>query len=153
MSNKPAGLVEFEQRFSHSIELPVIWGDMDAFQHINNTVYFRYFENVRIEYFELAGINQLMAKERVGPILGETSCRYQLPVTYPDRITIGTSVSAIKPKRFTMQYEIFSHQQNGIAAKGIGEIVYLDYKTGETCLIPQSIIQGIEKIEQLIHTI
>ena len=61
MSNE---LDAFKSLFSHTIEIPVIWGDMDAFQHVNNTVYFRYFENVRIEYFELVGINRLMATEK-----------------------------------------------------------------------------------------
>ena len=149
MSTQPTGLEEFKQRFSHTTEIPVIWGDMDAFQHINNTVYFRYFENVRIEYFELVGINQLMAKQKIGPILGETSCRYQRPLTYPDTITIGTKVSAVKAKRFTMLYEVFSHQQAGIAAKGTGEIVYMDYNLGKTCEIPELIVKGIEKLERL----
>ncbi|MCW8878140.1 MAG: acyl-CoA thioesterase [Kangiellaceae bacterium] len=148
MSIELSKLDAFKQQFSHTIEIPVIWGDMDAFQHINNTVYFRYFENVRIEYFDLVGINQLMAKEKIGPILGETACRYQLPLTYPDTVTIGTKVSAIKEKRFTMQYEIFSHKQQGTAAKGMGEIVYMDYNKGKTCLIPESIVQAIEKLEK-----
>ncbi|MCB0148997.1 MAG: acyl-CoA thioesterase, partial [Caldilineaceae bacterium] len=42
------------------IEIPVAWGEMDAFQHVNNIVYFRYFESGRIAYFERAGMMNLM---------------------------------------------------------------------------------------------
>ncbi len=130
-----------------SIAQEIIWGDMDAFNHINNTVYFRYFENVRIAYFEAVGINQLMAKESIGPILGETQCRYLKPLTYPDKITIATWISHLRNKRFTMQYQIFSEKLNSCVAEGSGEIVYLDYKTGKTCAIPQEIRETIIQLE------
>ena len=38
-----------------TIELPIVWGDMDAFQHVNNIVYFKHFESARISYFEKIG--------------------------------------------------------------------------------------------------
>ena len=43
---------ELLQSFRAVIDIPVKWGDMDAFQHVNNTIYFRYFESVRIAYLE-----------------------------------------------------------------------------------------------------
>ncbi|WP_196138350.1 thioesterase family protein [Aliikangiella sp. G2MR2-5] len=135
-------------QFSFSIEQDLIWGDMDAFNHINNTKYFRYFENVRIEYFQKVGINQFMAKEKVGPILGETSCRYLSPLTYPDRITIRTGVTILREKRFTMNYEILSKKQNKVVATGSGEVIFLDYKTGITCPIPLEITKQIKALEK-----
>ena len=41
------------------IEIPIAWGDMDAFQHVNNTVYFRHFESARLAYFEKIGTMQV----------------------------------------------------------------------------------------------
>ena len=37
-----------------TIDVNVAWGEMDAFEHVNNVVYFRYFESVRMAYFEAA---------------------------------------------------------------------------------------------------
>src|SRR5687767_1167703 len=52
-----------------TVEIPVQWGDMDAFGHVNNTVYFRWFESARIAYFEKIGLNERMRRDRKGPIL------------------------------------------------------------------------------------
>lgn len=137
---------EFESRFCVTRSQNIIWGDMDAFQHINNTVYFRYFENVRIAYFDKVGINKLMQLSKLGPILGETQCKYLAPLTFPDRIICGTNVTHIREKRFTMIYEIFSEKLSQVVAKGSGEIVYFDYNHSETCLIPEDIVNKINQL-------
>ena len=120
---------------------------MDAFQHINNTVYFRYFENARIDYFEKVGVNALMKKSRIGPILGSTACKYLAPLTFPDTIIVSCRVSEINQKRFTQRYEIFSCKLEKVVASGSGEIVYLNYGVGETCAIPDEIVRAITDIE------
>ena len=50
------------------IDWPVQWGDQDAFGHVNNTIYFRWFETVRIEYFERIGFNALLTSERIDAV-------------------------------------------------------------------------------------
>jgi len=137
---------EFETKFPVSLTQSVIWGDMDAFQHINNTVYFRYFENVRIEYFERTGINKLMDKTKVGPILGSTECKYLAPITFPDAIIIATNVIELREKHFTMVYKIYSEKLSKIVAEGKGEIIYFDYAKNKTCAIPDEIINNINQL-------
>jgi len=61
---------------------------MDAFKHVNNVVYFRYFEKeTRIVYSEKAGLHAFKERTGVGPILGSTNCRNKLPFTYPDTVS------------------------------------------------------------------
>ena len=97
-------------------EFPVVlqqqldWGDMDAFHHINNVVYFRYFENVRMKYFEATGMIDEAQRTRIVPILGATECKYLLPLIYPDSITLGATVSKIREKRLSMKYFIYSQK-------------------------------------------
>ncbi len=138
---------EFSQYYSLFLKQPIIWGDMDAFQHINNTVYFRYFENVRMQYFEASGVNQLMLESQIGPILGATECKFLAPLTYPDNITIGTKVSQIREKRFTMEYGVFSEKLTKIVAQGSGEIVFFDYTQQCSHIIPQQVVAAIQQIE------
>jgi len=130
-----------------SVTQDIIWGDMDAYNHINNTVYFRYFENVRIVYFEQVGINKYMSENQIGPILGETSCRYLKPLTYPDTITISTNVPTLRAKRFTMNYEIYSNNHKAVVATGMGEIVFVDYRNGKTIEIPEIVRNEIIQVE------
>jgi acyl-CoA thioester hydrolase len=51
---------ELLKSFPVVVEIPVIWGDMDSFQHVNNVIYFRYFESARIQYFEAVGLMDIV---------------------------------------------------------------------------------------------
>ncbi len=76
------------------ITLPVLWGDQDAFQHVNNTVYLRWFESARIVYGERVGLTALMKDQNIGPILASITCHYRRPITYPDVVLIGAGSRA-----------------------------------------------------------
>ena len=86
------------------VETPVAWGEMDAFQHVNNVVYFRYFENARIVCFDLLNMMAFKDKSGVGPILASTQCRFKIPLTYPDTVSIGTKIEELEEDRFVMKY-------------------------------------------------
>jgi acyl-CoA thioester hydrolase len=111
------------------IEIPIAWGDMDAFQHVNNVAYFRYFESARILYAEELGLHRMKDETGIGPILGSTSCKYRLPLTYPDTISVGAKVIDIAEDRFTMKY-VFSHKHQKIAAGRRSGVMY-NYREGK----------------------
>ena len=119
---------EIIRNYPVTIEFPIAWGDMDAFQHVNNVVYFKYFESARISYFERLNFIEFMDKTGIGPILASTQCRYKIPLTYPDRVTVGAKVETLEEERFLMKYAIFSHNHKKIAAIGEGVIVTFDYQ-------------------------
>lgn len=125
-------------------ETDVRWGDMDAFNHVNNVVYFRYFECARIKYFEALGFD---TNESVGPILAETKCRFHKPLAYPDTIKIGARTTKIGTTSMIMEYIVFSNKI-GIAATGEGVVVSFDYKKNSKVPIPKSVRIAIEKLEK-----
>jgi len=131
------------------IEIPVAWGDMDAFQHVNNVAYFRYFESARILYSEKLGLHKLKDETGIGPILGSTSCKYRLPLTYPDTISEGAKVIDIAEDRFTMKYVIVSHQHQKIAAEGDGVVVMYNYREGKKTTLPEDLRQRILMMEKM----
>ncbi|MFW6242474.1 MAG: acyl-CoA thioesterase, partial [Thermodesulfobacteriota bacterium] len=88
------------------IDIPVAWGEMDAFGHVNNIIYFRYFESARIAYFDHVGYEALMEEEGLGPILAATSCRYRVPLTFPDTVSVGARVASVDTDRFRMEYRV-----------------------------------------------
>ena len=81
------------------IEFPVAWGEMDSMGHVNNIVYFRYFESARIAYFEKMDLMGYMAETGIGPILGEISCKFKIPLSYPDKVLMGVKVVSIEEDR------------------------------------------------------
>lgn len=132
------------------IETPVAWGEMDAFRHLNNIVYFRYFESARMAYFGRLKLFEYMDATGVGPILASTSCKFKIPLTYPDKVSVGTRVSKIEDDRFTMEYYVASHKHQKVAAEGVGLIVSFNYKENKKAPIPMELKQRIEELENSI---
>lgn len=129
------------------LQQDVIWGDMDAYGHVNNAVYFRYFEDVRMAYFDSIGVQDLKAELNRGPILANTRADFKLPLEYPDRIHIAGSCTILGPKKIGMYYAVYSERFNAIAAEGEALVVYYDYANGASCEIPESVIAAIGEIE------
>src|SRR5882762_8496958 len=89
----------------------VIWGEMDAYQHVNNVIYFRYFENARLEYFRRLDWFAFEEATGIGPILASTQARFRRPLTYPDTIAIGSRLLTLEADRFHLEHKIVSHAQ------------------------------------------
>ena len=77
------------------LEIPVAWGDMDAMGHVNNTVFLRWFESARIEYFDRIGWEARAGGSGPGPILAKTSCVFMLPIAHPDTVWVGARCEAV----------------------------------------------------------
>ena len=93
-----------------SVSIPVLWGHMDAFNHVNNVMYLRWFESARIAFFEAADVIGEMERTGVGPILGRATCDYRIPLTYPDQLTVQTTVTSLGTSSFVMQNRVLCNQ-------------------------------------------
>ncbi len=127
-------------------EQRVAWGEMDSYGHVNNTAYFRYFENARLEYFRRLGWDAGQRPNGVGPIMHSTQCRFRKPLTWPDNIAVGARVSKIEMDRFTIEHLLISEQQ-GVAAEGWGLIVTFDYTANAKAAVPDELRRKIERLE------
>ena len=137
-----------KEDFPVHITLTVQWGEMDAYQHVNNIIYFRYFETTRIAYFERMGIIG-DPEETVGPILASTSCKFIFPLSFPDEIIGTAKVTEILSDRFIMEYAVFSIAHKRIAAKGSGVVIPYDYSKKKKVALPESWIKVIQEIENV----
>lgn len=143
MSNN---LEQFLQEYPVVLEFPVQWGDMDALQHVNNTVYFRYFENVRIAYMGRTSVfNDI---QRLYPVLAETDCRYRKPVNFPDTLTVGCRTSELQDSGFVQTYAVFSQTQDTVTTTGSARIVLIDAATGRRAELTEKLRQEIDAVEQ-----
>ena len=133
--------------FPVTLTFPVRWGEMDALGHVNNTVYFRYFEDVRIEYIRQLGLDLLQPKVPLGPILAQIGCNFMRPVVFPDTLTVGCRIASIGNTSFRMEQGEYSQQQQRVVATGESVIVMLNYKTGEKVPIDATLLQQIAALE------
>lgn len=129
------------------IELPVLWGDMDAYQHVNNTVYFRWFESGRIAYFQRLEMMRLKEQDGIGPILAHADCRFRIPLTFPDDVRLGTRIAALGEDRFLMEYAAVSQRHAKIAAQGSGLVVMYDYTHNRKAAVPAELRRAIIEVE------
>lgn len=137
------------KEYSVVVEQALQWAEMDAFQHVNNIVYFRFFENARIAYFYKTEFINEIKKSPVGPILKSTSCNFRFPLVFPDTISIGAKTIELKIDRFLMHYAIFSHRHQRTVAEGEGMVVSFDYQKGEKAPLPPTVLEAIQKLDSI----
>ena len=130
-----------------TIELPVQWGDQDAFGHVNNTVYFRWYESARIAYLERLAMADKNSSLGLGPILAAIGSNYRRQVRFPDRVLIGSRVARIGRTSIAMEHAVWSTAQRAIVADGHATIVVFDYAAHEKREVPETVRATIEELE------
>lgn len=115
--------------------IPMRWGDMDAYSHLNNTIYFRYFEQTRVEWLES---QQCMVRpeESLGPVIINASCTFLIPVNYP--ATVIVRMYGGEPGRTSLMtwYELLVDGDERIYAEGTAKVVWMDMRSGKSEPIP-----------------
>ena len=129
------------------ISLPVQWGDMDSFGHVNNTLFFRWFESARIAYLERSSMEHQLDEQGLGPILASITCNYRRQLHYPDTVLIGARVGQLGRSSMTMEHAVYSQQLQAIAADGNAAVVVFNYQTSRPTRIPQCVRAAVEKTE------
>src|SRR5438132_85615 len=145
--NPKAEIQKLLAGFPVIVELPVVWGEMDSYRHVNNAVYFRYFEGARLEYFRRLDWFEYEKQTGIGPILAATTARFRRPLTYPDTIWVAARVPQVDDDRFTMIYRLVSRKLAAVAAEGTGTIVSYHYERGVKVPMPDELRRRIAELE------
>lgn len=129
-------------------DIVVRWGDMDALGHVNNIVYLQYFETARINYHERVRIPPPTPQSAAdGVILAANSCRYKVPVTYPDTLSIGARVAALGSDSFLMEYEAVSQKLGRVVTEGDALVVIYNFVEKRRAPITPELRQAIIALE------
>ena len=135
--------------FPAVLTIPVQWGEMDAYGHVNNTVFFRYFESARIVYLDKCGFLEAYEHERIGAILQSTSCRFRAPLFHPDTVHVGGRATSMDVDRFTMAYRIVSTASDRIVADGESVVVAYDYRANCKTALPPAVRAQLRVLDGL----
>jgi acyl-CoA thioester hydrolase len=133
-----------------TIRQPVAWGELDALGHVNHTVFLRWFENVRLAWFERVGVGGLMRKPdtSLGPILARIECDYRAPVAYPDAIWCSARCVELGRSSVTLHNRVWSERRAAIVAEGSVVAVLIDYSRGSSVAIPEAVRAAIRALDQ-----
>jgi acyl-CoA thioester hydrolase len=129
------------------VQIPVAWAEMDYFRHVNNTVFFRWFETARIAYLEAIGFAEEIGDQRLGPILASTHARFRRPVFFPDTIHAAARAAEVTDDRFVMEYRVVSEKRGEIAGEGGAVVVSYAYSERMKAPLPEQVRAAINELE------
>ena len=121
----------------YATQIPIRWGDMDAYGHVNNTVYFRYAEQARCEWLEKMGFK--VAPEGIAPVIINAHCTFLRPMNYPG--TVDLQMFAGAPGRSSLEtyYEMRLVGDDTLYCQGSAKVVWMDAATGKSAPIPDAV--------------
>lgn len=129
------------------IEIPVWWGDQDAFGHVNNTVFLRWMESSRIAYTSRLRFPELYQTQKRGPILASVTCNFRQQLSFPDTVKVGASIDRIGRTSFSMNHVIVSRVTGEVAADGASTIVFYDYTARQSIPVTDEIRSLVASLE------
>jgi acyl-CoA thioester hydrolase len=129
----------------HTSIQPIRWGDMDALGHVNNTVYFRYMEQARIEWlYALAGEGGYANGS--GPVIANASCTFLEPLVYPGDCEVRMYLGDLGRTSVGSFYEIWKDGRK--FAEGAAKIVWIDLRSGRSTPLPEPIVAPLRAAAQ-----
>lgn len=135
------------QAFPVVVELPIQWGDLDAYGHVNNLVYLKWFETARAVYASQVGVEVVPGQKGVGGVLASISCKYLRQLSYPGNILSGVRTARISIGSLTLEFRIADAQIGVPVAEGTCDAVLYDYAVNTLVPIPDHIRVAIEELE------
>lgn len=128
--------------FAHFTAITTRWIDNDAYGHINNVVYYEYFDTA-VNAFLIAQGALDIAKSGVIGLVAETRCNYFKPIAFPDAIRAGLRVGLLGTSSVTYEIGIFRGHDDLAAAQGHLVHVYVDRASGRPVPLPEPLKRAV----------
>ncbi|MDO9414456.1 MAG: thioesterase family protein [Pseudolabrys sp.] len=143
MANKPTPLTIAD--FPHFTGITTRWNDNDAYGHINNVVYYEFFDTALNMYLLANGALDIAKGEVIG-LMVETHCNYFSAIAYPDKIRAGLRVKRQGTSGVTYEIGIFRNDETTASAQGHAVHVYVDRATNRPVPLPDILKAALAKI-------
>ena len=132
-----------EKKLTYQTVIPIRWGDMDMMGHVNNTLYFRYLEMVRLDWFRVLDI--LPNPQGEGPVIVNAFCNFYRQLEYPGEVLARHYVRNPGRSSFDTYLTLERADQPGVIyAEGGATTVWIDFKAQKSVPLPDAIRQLIE---------
>lgn len=118
----------------YTTELSVRWGDMDAAGHVNNSRFFTYFEEARVEWMN-EHLDDLQTEGTI-PVLAHASCSFERPVAHPATLTVEVYAESPGETSVTTHYRAHLADSEEQVAYGTAVLVWVDAQTGTPVSVP-----------------
>lgn len=139
---------ETRAAYPRLVPLTTRWGDNDVYGHVNNVVYYAFFDTAVNGLLVAAGVLDLAASPVIGLVV-ETGCRYFAPVAFPDPLTAGVRVAHLGRSSVRYEIAIFRADEPEAAAQGHFVHVYVDRETRRPVPLPEALRTVLEAMRRL----
>jgi acyl-CoA thioester hydrolase len=131
--------------FSHFLEITTRWGDNDAYGHVNNAVYYFYFDTVVNRFLIEQGGLDIKQSPVIGLVV-ETKCNYFKPIAYPESVYAGLRVEHIGNSSVRYQIALFRNNDDTASAQGHFVHVYVDRATNKPVALPERLANAVRSL-------
>ncbi|SOD99907.1 acyl-CoA thioesterase [Caenispirillum bisanense] len=136
---------EDRSAYPHFLTIPTRWMDNDVYGHVNNVVYYSYFDTVVNRYLIDTGVLEIATSPVIGLVI-ETSCSYFAPITFPDRVEAGLRVAKLGNSSVRYEVGLFRGDEPAPAAAGHFIHVYVDRETRRPVPLPPAMREALARI-------
>ncbi|GGX63409.1 thioesterase [Litorimonas cladophorae] len=113
--------------YPHHLTIPTRWADNDAYGHVNNSVYYFYFDTVVNKWLIENGLLEIGQSDTIGLVVG-TSCDYFAPISFPDDVVAALRAAKVGSSSVTYEIGLFRNEETTASAQGSFVHVYVDEK-------------------------
>lgn len=124
------------EQFKLWVPISVRWGDMDAYGHVNNAVYFTYFESARLKFFEHVRLYDHAEAETHRPAIVSTTINFRQQVHYPAELEAGIRCVKVGTRSFNLEHHLFRAGTQEVVADGTSVVAWVDYAIGKSIPVP-----------------
>jgi acyl-CoA thioester hydrolase len=138
--------VEAREAYRHFLPITTRWMDNDVYGHVNNVVYYSYFDTVVNEYLISKGALDIHAGEVIGLVV-ETHCNYFAPLAFPHTVEAGLRVAHLGSSSVRYEVGLFAQGEPLTAARGHFVHVYVDRTTRKPVPLPAPLVAALERLQ------
>jgi acyl-CoA thioester hydrolase len=135
IATMPRTVPPHRDAYPHVLRIPTRWHDNDVYGHVNNVIYYAFFDTVVNGYLMREGGLDFAAGDAVGLVV-ETTCRYHEPVSFPDVVDAGLRVAHIGTTSVRYEIGLFRNGAEAACADGHFVHVYVDRETRRPVSVP-----------------
>jgi len=114
------------------------WMDNDVYRHVNNVVYYAFFDTAVNQLLIEAGVLDIETSPAIGLVV-ETQCRYFAPIAFPDVVHAGLRVAKLGGSSVRYEIGLFRNDEDEASAEGHFVHVYVDRQTNRPVPIPEEV--------------
>jgi len=135
------------ETWNTEITWPVAWGDLDAYRHVNNSVFMRWLENARVRWLDVVGFPE--EDDRHGPVVVSATIDFRRPVTYPEtsQVRVRTRAADLGRTSVTLEYQVLDSASGELIAEASTRVVLVDFGNRQAVPLPDDARQRIHQVD------